>query len=154
MSFFSYQINICTFFTIQTVEEVSKSEFGKKGKEFTEELGKTAGKARETLSSAGESLSKSQPMKKVAEVSTDFTGKEYHCNCYNNLMYLQQARKLCLNINKHTSCLYMYIDKGIKLANNYLPSTTLWHIFMALGYNLQQIFICLMFLMHCQFVYL
>lgn len=89
MSFFSYQINICTFFTIQTVEEVSKSEFGKKGKEFTEELGKTAGKARETLSSAGESLSKSQPMKKVAEVSTDFTGKEYHCNCYNNLMYLQ-----------------------------------------------------------------
>lgn len=89
MSFFSYQKNICTFFTIQTVEEVSKSEFGKKGKEFTEELGKTAGKARETLSSAGESLSKSQPMKKVAEVSTDFTGKEYHCNCYNNLMYLQ-----------------------------------------------------------------
>lgn len=87
--FFSYQINICTFFTIQTVEEVSKSEFGKKGKEFTEELGKTAGKARETLSSAGESLSKSQPMKKVAEVSTDFTGKEYYCNCYNNLMYLQ-----------------------------------------------------------------
>lgn len=88
-----FKVHVCLFFltnvTIQTVEEVSKSEFGKKGKEFTEELGKTAGKARETLSSAGESLSKSQPMKKVAEVSTDFTGKEYHCNCYNNLMYLQ-----------------------------------------------------------------
>ncbi|XP_062608986.1 mitochondrial import inner membrane translocase subunit TIM44-like [Saccostrea cucullata] len=51
----------------ETVDEVSKSEFGKKSKEFTEELGKTAGKAAETISSAGEQLAKTQPMKKVAQ---------------------------------------------------------------------------------------
>jgi hypothetical protein len=50
------------------VEEVGKSEFGKKSKEFTEELSKTAGKAAETIGSAGEHLAKSQPMKKVAQV--------------------------------------------------------------------------------------
>lgn len=66
------------------MEEVGKSEFGKKSREFTEEMGKTAGKARDTLSSAGESLSKSQPMKKMAQVHVNpfFSGfYSFSCLC-------------------------------------------------------------------------
>lgn len=78
------------------MEEVGKSEFGKKSREFTEEMGKTAGKARDTLSSAGESLSKSQPMKKVAQVHVN----PFFSGFYSFCVYVNKAgRDLIQNMN-------------------------------------------------------
>ena len=53
---------------MQTFEEVQKSEFVKKGMEVTEELGKTVGKAGETVYEQGKKIGKSSPVKTVSKV--------------------------------------------------------------------------------------
>ncbi|KAL5004627.1 hypothetical protein ScPMuIL_018083 [Solemya velum] len=48
-------------------EEIEKTEFAKKGKEITEELGKSAGKAAETISKSGEQFGKSATFRTITE---------------------------------------------------------------------------------------
>nr|KAG5699542.1 hypothetical protein BaRGS_033738 [Batillaria attramentaria] len=51
----------------ETVEELQKTELLKKGRVIGEELGKTAGKAADTLSKSGEQLSKTAAFKTMSE---------------------------------------------------------------------------------------
>ncbi len=48
--------------------QAEKSDFGKKGKEFLEEIGKTAGNVGEAVSKGGENIGKSKAFKTVTEV--------------------------------------------------------------------------------------
>lgn len=52
----------------QTLGEVQKSEYVKKGIEMTSEFTKTAGKAGETILEQGKKLGQSTPLKTVSEV--------------------------------------------------------------------------------------
>ncbi|XP_023233735.1 mitochondrial import inner membrane translocase subunit TIM44-like [Centruroides sculpturatus] len=51
----------------ESLEEAQKSEIGKKGKELTEELAKSAKTAAESLAKQGEQIGKSTPIKVVSE---------------------------------------------------------------------------------------
>ncbi|PVD20170.1 hypothetical protein C0Q70_20665, partial [Pomacea canaliculata] len=51
----------------ETVEELQKTEVIKKGREITEELGKTAGRAAETLSKSGQQITQTSAYKSVSQ---------------------------------------------------------------------------------------
>ncbi|GAB1602491.1 mitochondrial import inner membrane translocase subunit TIM44-like [Argonauta hians] len=51
----------------ETIEEVQKTEFAKKGKEFTEEIGKSAEKAAETISKSRESFGQTSTFKNISQ---------------------------------------------------------------------------------------
>lgn len=53
---------------MQTFEEVQKSDFGKRAGEFTEELGKTAGKAAEKITQSTQHISKTASYKTISQV--------------------------------------------------------------------------------------
>ena len=50
------------------MDDVEKSDYAKKGKEWAEELGKTVEKTAESVSKQGEQLQRSQLYKSVSEV--------------------------------------------------------------------------------------
>jgi hypothetical protein len=62
-------IGIYAFYTFQTLEDVQKSEFIKKGIEVTGEFGKTVGKAGESVLEQGKKLGESSTVKTVSKVS-------------------------------------------------------------------------------------
>lgn len=53
------------------MHDAEQTEFGKKSKEFAEEIGKTATKAAESVTKGGEQIAQSQVFKSVATVSTN-----------------------------------------------------------------------------------
>lgn len=53
---------------MQGLEEAQKSELGKKGREITEEITKSAKVAAEAIAKQSEQLGKSTPLRAVAEV--------------------------------------------------------------------------------------
>ena len=59
-------------FFVQTMEELQKTEILKKGQELGKELGRTAGKAAETISKSGEQISQTAAYKTVSEVRVSF----------------------------------------------------------------------------------
>lgn len=53
----------------QTVEEVEKSEYAKKGKEIVEDISRTVGKTAETVKHQGEHIAQSQVFQSVSQVN-------------------------------------------------------------------------------------
>jgi len=52
----------------QAVEEVEKSDIGKKGKDVVEGLGRTAQRTAETIGKSSEQLAKTEVYRRVSEV--------------------------------------------------------------------------------------
>ena len=65
----------CVLF--QTIHDAEKSEFGKRGKELAEGIGKTATKAAESVTKGGEQIAQSQVFKSVATVSISYSNGQY-----------------------------------------------------------------------------
>lgn len=61
---------------LQTVEELQKTEIVKKSREITEELGKTAGKAADTLSKSSQQISQTAAFKSVSQVSVIYNSQQ------------------------------------------------------------------------------
>lgn len=61
-------LHVYNFWYLQGLEEAQKSELGKKSREFTEEIAKSAKVAAEAIAKQSEQLGKSTPLRAVAEV--------------------------------------------------------------------------------------
>lgn len=57
---------VCTTLFCQKLDDVSKTEYVKKGMQMTEELGKTAGKAAESITKTGQAIGQSAPVQVVS----------------------------------------------------------------------------------------
>jgi hypothetical protein len=72
-------------FYFQTFDEVGKSEYGQKGKQFVDELGKTVGKTAQTVRETTENLSQTQVYQTASQVGFQQTLKDHRCkymNCF------------------------------------------------------------------------
>jgi len=56
------------------MDDVEKSEYAKKGKEWVDEIGKTVGKTAEAVSKQGEQISQSNIYKSVSQVGSVLIG--------------------------------------------------------------------------------
>ncbi len=75
------------------MEQVQKSEIGKKAGRFTEELGKTAKSAAGTISQTGEQLSKTTAFKSISE-GVKAVKEEVESNTFSRARIYQKPEKL------------------------------------------------------------